>query len=190
MPKIICVNERGSRYNTPKDLEKIVHYVYNPLKTTEDVVRPGHAIGDYTGCYPFMGPEYLSHDENTVSAYMLSNNAIYGKSYGNLIRHWVISFHKSDYIMPCDADNLGNFLIRVIGEKYISAFGVHMDTHYIHLHLIINCVSWCDGKRYDVAYEKKWISSMVEGWYRNHMDNLLKDMDAKRRYERYLYNEL
>lgn len=63
MPKIICVNEKGKVYATPEDLEKIVHYVYNPLKTTEDVLRPGHGIGDYTGCFPFMGPEYLSHDE-------------------------------------------------------------------------------------------------------------------------------
>lgn len=189
MPKIICVNEKGKVYATPEDLEKIVHYVYNPLKTTEDVLRPGHGIGDYTRCYPFMGPEYLIHNETAVSAYMLANNAIYGKSYGNLIRHWVISFHKADYIMPCDAADLGNFLIRVIGENYISAFGVHIDTKYIHIHLIINCIGWRDGKRYDVPFEGKWISSMVEGWYRNHTDNLLKDMEAKRRCERYLYGE-
>lgn len=189
MPKIVCVNEKGKIYNTPEDLAKIVHYVYNPLKTTEDVVRPGHAFGDYTGCYPFIGPEHGSHDATAVSAYMLLNNAIYGKTCRNLIRHWVISFHKADYIMPCDAANLGDFLIRVIGETYISAFGVHMDTHYIHLHLIINCVGWRNGKRYDVSYEGKWINNMLEGWYRDHMNNLLKDMDAKRRCERYLYGE-
>ena len=101
----------------------------------------------------------MSHDETAVSTYMLANNAIYGKSYGNLIRHWVISFHKADYIMPCDAADLGNFLIRVIGENYISAFGVHIDTKYIHIHLIINCIGWRDGKRYDVPFEGKWISS-------------------------------
>lgn len=189
MPKIICVNEKGRSYNTPEDIDKVVHYVYNVLKTMEDIVRPGHAIGDHTNCHPFIGPEYLSHDENTVSSYMKLNNRLWGKSYGNLIRHWVISFHKADYIMPCDAVNLGNFLIRIIGQNYISAFGVHMDSHYIHIHLIINCVSWCDGKRYDVPYERKWISSMVYGWYQAHMDNLLKDVDAKRRYEGYLYGE-
>lgn len=133
MPKIVCVNKNSKGYNTPEDLQKIIHYAYNPLKTTEDTIRPGHAIGDYTGCYPFMGPEYLTHDEAAVSSYMILNNAIYGKSHGNLIRHWVISFHKSDYVMPCDAANLGNFLIHVLGQNYISAFGVHMDTYYIHM---------------------------------------------------------
>ena len=99
MPKIVCVNKNSKGYNTPEDLQKIIHYAYNPLKTTEDTIRPGHAIGDYTGCYPFMGPEYLTHDEAAVSSYMILNNAIYGKSHGNLIRHWVISFHKSDCVM-------------------------------------------------------------------------------------------
>ena len=120
---------------------------------------------------------------------MILNNAIYGKSHGNLIRHWVISFHKSDYVMPCDAANLGNFLIHVLGQNYISAFGVHMDTYYIHIHLIINCINWHDGKRYDVPYEGKWINSMVEGWYQTHMDNLIKDVEARKRYEAYLYGE-
>ena len=41
MPKIVCVNEKGKVYNTPEDLTKIVHYVFDPLKTTEDQVRPG-----------------------------------------------------------------------------------------------------------------------------------------------------
>ena len=189
MPKIVCVNKNSKGYNTPEDLQKIIHYAYNPLKTTEDTIRPGHAIGDYTGCYPFMGPEYLTHDEAAVSSYMILNNAIYGKSHGNLIRHWVISFHKSDYVMPCDAANLGNFLIHVLGQNYISAFGVHMDTYYIHIHLIINYINWHDGKRYDVPYEGKWINSMVEGWYQTHMDNLIKDVEARKRYEAYLYGE-
>lgn len=189
MSKIVCVNKNSKGYNTPEDLQKIIHYAYNPLKTTEDTIRPGHAIGDYTGCYPFMGPEYLTHDEAAVSSYMILNNAIYGKSHGNLIRHWVISFHKSDYVMPCDAANLGNFLIHVLGQNYISAFGVHMDTYYIHIHLIINCINWHDGKRYDVPYEGKWINSMVEGWYQTHMDNLIKDVEARKRYEAYLYGE-
>lgn len=30
---------------------------------------------------------------------------------------------------------------------------------------------------------------MVEGWYQTHMDNLIKDVEARKRYEAYLYGE-
>ena len=63
-----------------------------------------------------------------------------------------------------------------------------MDTYYIHIHLIINCINWHDGKRYDVPYEGKWINSMVEGWYQTHMDNLIKDVEA-RNDTRHIYME-
>lgn len=42
MPKIVCVNEKRKVYNTPEDLEKFVHYVYNPLKTRR--TQSGHAM--------------------------------------------------------------------------------------------------------------------------------------------------
>lgn len=186
MPAIICVNTKdGVAYNTEEDLAYVVYYVYDCTKTMEDTVRPGHAVGNFVGCYPFIGPQDLIYDEGEVSKYMILNNRIYGKSDGNLIRHWVISFAKDDYIMPQDAANLGNYLIHAIGENYISAFGVHLDKKCIHIHLIINCISWRDGKRYDVPYEYRWIRSMVDGWYRAHVENTLHD----HRYEKYLFNE-
>ena len=74
--------------------------------------------------------------------------------------HRIISFRDLDYILPSEAFQLARYIANAYGEKYITAYGVHLDTNHIHIHLMVNSVSWGDGSRFSQSFERKWLWSM------------------------------
>ena len=55
----------------------MIYYIYDICKTNYDSVRPGHAIGEFNGCIPFIGPEYMSHDPEEVDFMMRLHLDVY-----------------------------------------------------------------------------------------------------------------
>lgn len=165
MSAIKFVNEENKiSYDTSVSLENIIYYIYNECKTSFDSVRPGHAIGDFVGCSAFFGTsEQMLMPEYVVSQ-MLANNQAYGKMEGNLIKHRIISFDESDCVKPYEALGLAQYIANAYGEKYITAFGIHLDSKNIHIHLAIDTISWIDGKRFSVGFERNWLYSMIKTW--------------------------
>lgn len=165
MRVIKFVNEENKiSYDTPDSLANIIYYIYNVCKTTFDDVRPGCVVGDFVGCAHFFGtPEQMLLPVYVVRQ-MLANNQAYGKMEGNLIKHRTISFDTYDCVTPYEAFGLARYIANAYGEQYITAFGVHLDTKNIHIHLAIDTISWIDGKRFSVGFEGNWLYSMVKNW--------------------------
>ncbi|MCD7967653.1 MAG: relaxase/mobilization nuclease domain-containing protein [Clostridiaceae bacterium] len=187
MPYIKFINEDNhTLYDTEDSVYCLISYIYNVTKTGYDSVRPGQSLGYYIGCYPFIGDEEQSKDHDEVSKFMVINNRCYRKSSGNLMKHRVISFEMFDYVLPDEAFQLAEYIARAYGERYITAYGVHMDTNNIHIHLAIDTISWKDGKRFNQSYEKNWLWSLVSAWMAKHEKYLSNDIIAQTKYEKYV----
>lgn len=72
----------------------------------------------------------------------------FGKRDGVPLRHFVISFGEWDQIQPLSAFALGQKIAEYYGWQYQIIFGVHTDTENLHIHFVMNTVSYIDGKKY------------------------------------------
>lgn len=178
--------ENGQTYDTEDSVYNLIYYIFDSGKTMYDEVRPGKMLGEFVGCSRFLGSESQEKDESLVATLMIVNNKVYGKNKGNLLKHRVISFEEMEYVLPIEAFQLAQYLANAYGENYITAFGVHLDKKNVHIHLAIDTVSWRDGKRFSISYEKRWLSAMVGNWQRVHDENLFRNMDALKKHEKYV----
>lgn len=186
MSIIKAVNETNhQRYDTEDSVCRLIYYIFNDCKTSCDDIRPGKAIGDFVGCFPFMGSEDQEKQAEWVVTQMLVNNRSYGQFFGNLLKHRVVSLPNCECILPGEALELARYLAEAYGENYITAYGVHLDTKNIHIHLAIDAVSWKNGRRFSISYELKWLYAMVESWSSRRLEELSKDPKRSRRCDQY-----
>lgn len=186
MPVIKFVNEENKeRYDTEESVYNLIYYIFNECKTTCDDVRPGYAIGDFAGCSHFFGPEYWQIRPDIVVGQMIANNCAYGKREFNLLKHRIISFSNDECVVPHEALKLAKHIADAYGENYITAYGIHLDSKSIHIHLAVDCISWKDGKRFSVSYEYRWISAMVQGWMAEYFNSLIINPKKNKKCEQY-----
>ena len=183
MSYIKFINERNQvSYDTEQDIENCIAYIFNICKTAEDEIRPGHMIGDFVGCSHFFGTRAQEMDANWVSVQMFANNNAYAKTKNNLLKHRVISFSRYDDVMPNEAFQLAKYIANLYGERYITAYGVHLDTDAIHIHFAIDTISWLDGRRFSESYEYRWLYAIVRGWEQKRNEMLVnKPTENERR---------
>lgn len=80
-------------------------------------------------------------DEMTVLA------TAYHKDDGLRLRHSVIGFEKDKGITPEDANEIARRAVEYFGEKYQTIYAVHEDAGHIHAHIVMNSVSYIDGRK-------------------------------------------
>lgn len=179
------------KYNDIGNLYNLVTYIYGGTKSVFDTVRPGRIINDYNGCIPFLGPEWLTHDQETAFEQILLNCQIYGYTDKDvdLMKHRVISFDKYEYILPGDADLLAKIIISNLYHNYISVYGVHMDTKHIHIHIGIHTVNILNGNRFSVSFEKNNMMNIINRFLDQLNCHIDRELNGHQRYEKYIFNE-
>lgn len=178
MPYIKLINEdHKCSFDKEEDVAYCIRYIFDICKTIYDEIRPGHMLGDFVGCSRFLGTKEQEKDYELVTLQMLANNRNYGKREGNLLKHRMISFRRLDNILPSEAYQLAKYIANAYGENYITAYGVHMDTNNIHIHLAVDTISWRDGSRFSVSFEKKWLYSMVNSWLASRDKELINNWE-------------
>ena len=65
------------------------------------------------------------------------------------VRHFIVSFCKNDYVNALLANGIGYKIAEYYADRFQIIYGVHEDTHYLHIHFLFNAVSFIDGKIYD-----------------------------------------
>lgn len=186
MSRIKLVNEeKNISYDTEESVINLLYYIFDICKTSYDKIRPGHMLGDFRGCEHFFGTEAQALDPELVALQMLANNRAYGKWQGNLMKHRVISFRELDSVMPNEAFDLAAYIAKAYGENYITAYGIHMDTNNIHIHLAIDTISWKDGSRFNISYELKWLWAVVGSRMGKRDEYLLSNYRACQRRDDY-----
>lgn len=79
---------------------------------------------------------------------MQAVSSFYGKENGVQIRHFSISFDKSEISDPVIVNAIANELMAYIGKCYQVVYAVHENTEQLHFHMAFNPVNHITGERY------------------------------------------
>lgn len=115
-------------------LRKILNYVLKEEKTSES---NSYVHGDFIG-------ETIS--PQTVFDQFMRVKALFGKENGRMYQHGVISWHKDEAITPETALSFGKEFVSRQYPDNQALVCVHTDRDCYHLHIVINTVSYVDGK--------------------------------------------
>lgn len=77
---------------------------------------------------------------------------VYGKCEGRQLRHFIVSFAKSENIDSQDAFYIGYEVCQYYSDRYQIIYGLHENTDDLHIHFVMNTVSYVDGKMYREGY--------------------------------------
>ena len=145
MPVLKMMNKP---YNDDMALQNVVEYV----------LRPGYG---YIGAYAV--------DEMDAVVSMNYIKDIWYKNKGRRIRHFILSFGRSEHIAFYDALDLAPRICQYYSE-YQSVFGIHTDTDNLHIHFAVNTVSFDNGKMYSGNYSdwvglQKYVQALLPKHY-------------------------
>ena len=137
------------------------HHKYFDDNSYHDVIR----YISQDGFAPYMGGVNLTSIE-TAALEMQATAASFGKDEGKRLRHTVLSFHESERVAPEQAYAYGQQIIQYYAPVYQMAFAVHTNAGNIHIHFVMNQVSYVDGSRYrgqrkDYYDFKNYIASVI-----------------------------
>ena len=111
-----------------KAYEDSIRYICNPQKASH--------IGGY-------GLQNISN-----AAKEMEDTAIaFHKNKGKRVRHSVLSFDQKENITPEQAYEYGR-QISAVTNRYQTVFSVHTNTDHVHIHFVMNQISFVDGQRY------------------------------------------
>lgn len=133
MATIRCINAKG-KYHDDNAKHDVINYILNPDKMI----------------HGYYGMEHVNPANPDLS--MWDTSMSFGQEHGVRIRHYVVSFSKTELRNPMIAKLIADEVIKAVGGKFECIYGVHEDTDELHFHLAFNTVSYVDGSRF---YGKK-----------------------------------
>ncbi len=135
---------------THHELRSCLSYVMRPDKIRDNYLA-------VTGPYNF---DKVS--VSNVAQAFIDEKKNWGKDFGRMYVHSVLSFHKDEQITP----ELGFLIARNIAEndpfykKYQTLVAAHFDKDELHFHFVSNSVSYLDGKK--EQHSKKDVLALME----------------------------
>lgn len=94
----------------------------------------------------FIGGMAVNPENATVEMSILSS--LYNRDQGLRLRHWIISFDPTEITDPQIADQFARQAVQFYGNTYQIIYAVHEDADQIHIHFVMNMISYQDGRRY------------------------------------------
>lgn len=136
--KIIAIRDR---------LDKRVNYAVNGEKTTLDTGITYAANPEKTEQHFFTSVLNCESCE-TAYAEMQTTKRRFGKLGGVVGYHFIQSFAPGE-VTPEQAHAIDvAFAQRLFGDRYEVVIGTHLDKAHLHNHVVVNSVSFVDGKKY------------------------------------------
>lgn len=136
--KIIAIRDR---------LDKRINYAVNGEKTTLDAGITYATNSEKTEQHFFTSALNCESCE-TAYAEMQATKQRFGKLGGVIGYHFIQSFAPSE-VTPEQAHAIGvEFAQRLFGDRYEVVIGTHLDKAHLHNHVVVNSVSFVDGKKY------------------------------------------
>ena len=128
-------------------LDDRIHYVTNGEKTALDAGITYAANPEKTEQYFFTSALNCESCE-TAYAEIQATKQRFGKLGGVVGYHFIQSFAPGE-VTPEQAHAIGvAFARRLFGDRYEVVIGTHLDKAHLHNHVVVNSVSFVDGKKY------------------------------------------
>ena len=127
------------KYQNSDAVEKTIRYITGNNNAPKDKVL---SVGGY-------GVDYENH-ENAIEQFKITKS-VYHKEDKRQLLHMVVSFDdkREKNLQKADIEELGYQIGRLLSrESYQTIWGIHGNTDHIHIHYIINSVSYETGKKY------------------------------------------
>ncbi len=133
-------------------LDKRVSYAVNEEKTNLDGLIE-YAVNPNKTEKRLFEAQLNCKSVETAFEDMMKIKQHYGKTGGVLGYHFIQSF-KPGEVTPEQAHQCGiEFAKRLFGDKFQVVIGTHLDKSHLHNHIVINSVSFRDGKKYHSSPE-------------------------------------
>lgn len=118
------------KYHDENSLYDVIDYCCNPSKA-----RNGYIGGFGIGAFD-------------IAEQMDGLAKAYGKAEGIRLRHMVLAFEPEEKITPEYAFQIAYQVAWYYGREYQIMFAVHQDRPHLHIHFVMNMVSFIDGRKY------------------------------------------
>lgn len=79
---------------------------------------------------------------------------IWNKRIGKQVEHFIISFNVTSKISVEEAVVIADNIAYLYGKKYQIVYAIHEDTDFLHIHFIMNTISYITGERYNCDYSE------------------------------------
>ena len=136
--KIIAIRDR---------LDKRVNYAINGEKTTLDAGIT-YAVNSEKTKQHFFASAINCESCETAYAEMQETKRCFGKAGGVVGYHFIQSFAPGE-VTSEQAHRIGMaFAEKLFGGQYEAVIGTHLDKAHLHNHIVVNSVSFVDGRKY------------------------------------------
>ncbi len=146
----------NKKYNRMEDLEHLVNYAVREDKCIE-------------GVYGAQG--LLKGSPEEMFQQMFDIKSAYYKKTGRQAKQFILSFSKEEegFIGLKEAREIG-YMIASYFDKWQVVFGVHTDRDNLHIHFILNTVSYVDGLKFTKSLPElrmlgKQIENLIQQFY-------------------------
>lgn len=152
---MVVVKIMPNGYMDKNAVADLIHYVMKDKRT-----------GEYVRYRGSLGVDSYSI-ERMVEQFQIVKGA-FDKTGGRQVRHFIVSFSDDENMGPFCTYAIGFKIAEYFGDCHQVVFGVHEDTARLHIHLIINTVSYIDGKMYSKGpNEAKKLEQYIDGIVRS-----------------------
>lgn len=128
MAVLKTANTKGKYYEAHAK-DDVIKYILNPYKAP-----------NYCGAFGV--------DINNLAESMEAISSHYGKSGGVQLRHFIISFYPEEVNDAKTVNDIAQKFANFFFREYQVIYAVHEDKPHLHIHIVINSVSYIDGHRY------------------------------------------
>lgn len=147
MPLVKLLNKK---YNFETDVTNLIAYVFNKEKT----MFPRPSRNYLIGIAPDMICSGLPGREGRAATLFRDNHDYWGKTTSDLIHQIVISFEAYELNNPYLAWTFAYEIAQDYFSKgYFCCFGVHLNTEHIHIHFVVDNVSYVNGNSFFIPGE-------------------------------------
>ena len=127
---VLKIKSVPQKYTDELAYQQLLDYIMRPDKT------PDHYIGGFA-----VHPQYAAEEMQLVSQ-------AYHQDRGVRLRHWIISFEKHELADAWHANQFAQMACRFYADTYQIVYSVHEDAEHLHVHFVMNMISYQNGKRY------------------------------------------
>lgn len=151
MHNVVKVIESG--YESPQALAALLKYVFNDKRTNRFCCYCGGA-----NISPYTAESEMQYIKN-----------YYRKKEGRQARHFIISLGEYSEILPYEANQLALQVCEYYSDRFQIVYSVHEDTENLHIHFVLNTVSFVDGKMFSESTSelhqfKNYVNSIIKNF--------------------------
>lgn len=119
---------------THAGLRNVLEYVLR-----DDKVKEGYM--------DILGPSPNEITWDSVYNAFVDEKKLWGKDNGRMCAHYVLSFHKDEDVTPEQVLEIARELAEKMFAGHQVLITVHQDKGHLHAHIVVNTVSYLDGKK-------------------------------------------